>query len=348
MEDNNSTTIENIPMRIFKYYSFDPSYNKDRLTGNVYLASPLDFNDPNDCQLEVVNNTNSISNDEDWIKGKLMGLNISTDLDGIVSKLKTDDKETVEMVRKKQLENLGVLCLTQTYDNNIIWGYYTNNKGFCIEYDRELIITRLVIGFVNNLSWEKTLHLFKNKNYYCNPESRGTFADKKRIERANELFKTSEAESLTNDYLRDKNIDEKLCFLRNIYIKRFGGDLIKYADQNETHTPTLFYDRNAKSLKSKYYTKSKEWENEKEYRLTFSLGGRMVINLGVDCIKSISVSCNISILQIFEITSILSDNKMHNIDFIQMVKVGTCLKEKKIDVNELMKVYAKFASELKK
>lgn len=46
--------ILHLPKRLFKYYSFNEKYNNKRFLGDVYFASPFDFNDPCDCQREVV------------------------------------------------------------------------------------------------------------------------------------------------------------------------------------------------------------------------------------------------------------------------------------------------------
>lgn len=74
--------IEELPSKIYKYYSFNQDLNKKRVTGYIYLASPLDFNDPYDCQLAVVNN---VEDKEDlWIKRKLKELDIKEDLDSII------------------------------------------------------------------------------------------------------------------------------------------------------------------------------------------------------------------------------------------------------------------------
>ena len=47
--------IFNLPPRLFKYYAYDSQLNAKRLSGEVYLACPYDFNDPCDCQREVIN-----------------------------------------------------------------------------------------------------------------------------------------------------------------------------------------------------------------------------------------------------------------------------------------------------
>lgn len=334
--------VEVLPSRLFKYYAFDSTLNQSRLTGSVYLASPWDFNDPNDCQLEVHNNVNSIKCNDDWIKSKLLEVGITTDLDNKVNRLRSNDLDVVKEVRSKQLEKLGVLCLTESHDNNIIWGYYTNNKGFCVEYDRDLIVKRIIIGFINNLSWEQTERLFVNKEYSKEPIKRDKTISRDRLEMVQKLFVFIDIKSITNNFLRDKDKNEQLYFIQNLYLKRFGCGHIDYSETPSITTPTLFYDKNSEAIKVKYYTKSIEWKNEQEYRLTMSLGGRMIINIGKDCIKSIRLGCNISIVHLFEIISILYKNDMTHIELISMHKDGNKLSEIKLDVNNLIEIYNHF------
>ena len=38
-------------------------------------------------------------------------------------------------IRKKQIENVGIICLTNTPLSILMWAYYAENEGYCIEYD---------------------------------------------------------------------------------------------------------------------------------------------------------------------------------------------------------------------
>ena len=105
----------NLPSRLFKYYSYDSKLNAQRLAGEVYLASPYDFNDPCDCQREVINNTKAriAAKGEDWLKQKMHELDYDNiDSQNIASSLLNDDSRVKE-VHRRMLERLGILCLMQ-------------------------------------------------------------------------------------------------------------------------------------------------------------------------------------------------------------------------------------------
>ena len=51
--------ILNLPPKLFKYYRYDSDLNEKRLKGEVFLATPFDFNDPCDCQRDVINNSSA-------------------------------------------------------------------------------------------------------------------------------------------------------------------------------------------------------------------------------------------------------------------------------------------------
>lgn len=133
-----------VPNRLFKYYKYDDMYNESRILGHVFLASPLNFNDPMDCQPDVENNTINVydkDENDDRLKKKLQELGyIGKDkIDKVSKELRGNvgNEDSVNEVHKKQLRKFGVLCLTETHDNILMWGYYASNGGICIEYDTE-------------------------------------------------------------------------------------------------------------------------------------------------------------------------------------------------------------------
>lgn len=109
--------IQDIPERLFKYYAFDDKYNSDRLSGKVFLSNPYSFNDPSDCRLGATNNYQSMGKNENWLAEKLkeVGLDPETYLDKVID----DEKDAVKLVWKKQLEKVGILCLSQEPANKL-------------------------------------------------------------------------------------------------------------------------------------------------------------------------------------------------------------------------------------
>lgn len=332
----------------YKYYAFDRAYNKSRLTGDIYLASPLQFNDPYDCQIDVINNSvEKDEEDENWLSNKLTQLEYNeSDKERIIKGLKSDDQLIVKGVHKKQLEKNGIFCLTANKCNITMWAYYANHTGFCIEYDTDKLTKRIVIEFINKLSLSVTKHLFNVKEYNLEPleraKKKGRENDyKERINKARKLF--PENSEINNIYLKsNKSQTEVLYFIQNIFIKRVFSDLVEYnLDLIDNEKPYLFNRGDNSSLK--YYHKLPIWSNEDEYRYFVSLGGRTLINIGKDCIKSVTVGVNISASELFEIVGILNEAGMADVPICKMIKGEKGLESIELDYTQLHKQYEQYA-----
>lgn len=137
------TSMEDLPNNLYKYYKYDVQYNEKRLTGEIFFNRPSNFNDVFDAQHEVVNNIDAFQNYSE-IKKRLEEIGYSNSSD-IISKLKGVEGEKYKMeVRKKQIEHVGITCLTNTPLSILMWAYYTENNGYCIEYDINVIRENIV------------------------------------------------------------------------------------------------------------------------------------------------------------------------------------------------------------
>lgn len=292
-----------LPARLFKYYRYDDKLNAKRLTGEVYLATPFDFNDPCDCQRDVINNARQRESEKGtgWLLKKLIELGYTKAEASVRAKsLLVDDTFKYE-VYKRQLERVGILCLTPNHADTLMWGYYANNDGYCIEYDTEKIVQRLVLGFVNKLDYPTTRRLYQADTYENDPLTRNrniTDEQKKSLSK----FDSSSILKITNPFLNELTEKPKaLNFVKNIYLKRFAGQNIQYYITPDGAPSTLFYDKNDARSTSKYYKKTKTWKHEDEFRIVVSLGGRFIINVGNDCIKNIYLGCNMRTEKVMEI-----------------------------------------------
>lgn len=299
-----------VPDRIFKYYSYNSDLNVKRLSGEIFLSSPLDFNDPCDCQRNIENNAAKKLKDNgiEWLVGKMEELGITgADALKYVASLVTCDTY-LEEVYRKQLEHLGVFCVTTSCDDTLMWGYYANNEGFCIEYDAERLLQKIVIGFINSMSYLQTKSLYKDKRYYLNPINRNQSHKKhaENVELANSLFAPICLESLKNDYLA--SVEEKDCllnFVKNIYLKRVVAEPVKYKEKIHESMPTLFFDETKGASLEKYFVKTKRWKHEHEFRIVVSLGGKKVVALGADMIKSVYFGCRMKNERIVKLVYLL-------------------------------------------
>ena len=310
---NREFNIFKLPNRLFKYYSYDSKLNSKRLSGEIYLASPYDFNDPCDCQREVINNSRDRVDAKgiDWIKRKMKELDFN-EVEGyeIAQSLLTDDSK-VKLVRRKMLEKLGILCLTSTQSETLMWGYYANNDGICIEYDVNKIVRNIIIGFINNMSYTTTRFLYEDEKYYQIPEQRTPSLKKQHIKVVNKTIRQIDIKLITNKFLNEQNnILNVLNFARNIYLKRvYAKSIIYNISPNGSPVP-LFFDRNNAISESKYFKKTKIWKHENEFRFIVSLGGRMPINIGRDCIKNVYLGCNMSNERVVAIAFLMAKNNL--------------------------------------
>ena len=286
----------NMPSRLFKYYGYNSKLTKQRLSGEVYLACPFDFNDPCDCQREVQNNSNERvkTKGDAWLKIKLQELGYDESESGEVAYSLLNGNDMLEEVRNKQLQRVGILCLTSNSSNSLMWGYYANNEGFCIEYDTTKIIKGIVFGFINTMDYETTRHLYTNEKYFQLPEQKTRDLQQAFWNKAME-FKESDLKRIKNTFLSEQDEKlNKLNFVRNIFLKRVYAQSITYGVSPDGSPSLLFFDRADKRSMSKYYKKTKTWAHEGEFRIIVSLGGRKVIKLGIDCIKNVYLGCNMT------------------------------------------------------
>ena len=305
--------IFNLPPRLFKYYAYDGKLNQKRLSGEVYLACPFDFNDPCDCQREVINNTNErvAIKGQDWLVQKMQELEFNIDESKeIATSLQTDDTN-LKKVHNRMLERLGILCLTGTQSDTLMWGYYASNEGICIEYDSNKIVRNIVIGFVNKMSYTTTRHLYEMDKYYKFPEQRTPALQASILAKAKDIIKQADVKRVTNRFLEEQDNElNVLNFLRNVFLKRIYAQSIIYSISPDGSPSPLFFNRGDKNSETKYFKKTRTWQHEEEFRFILSLGGRTAINIGKDCIKNIYLGCNMSNDRIAAITYLMAKNKL--------------------------------------
>lgn len=352
--------ICHLPDQLFKFYRFDPQFNESRLKGEIYLPNALQFNDPLDCRIDVLNNTKGKVTEfclDGWLDHKLRELNFRGKYyrEDIGNKLLNDDRETVQLVWQKQLERMGILCLTPKIDNILMWGYYTDNKGFCIEYNTENLIHDIVIGYVNALEYDITQHLYEKREYKNDPyviKSYELLDDQKLIvDRYANLFTNKDIELITNDWLRNQEnepIENKKNFLMNILCQRMGADSISYDAEKHTNPPKLFLDDNKESIISKYYRKNSIWRHEKEFRITCSLGGMKLIKLcSSNWIKSIHLGCYMDRFSMLQIAYLLYKHRLTDIPVFRMYKNDKQgLSKVAVDLSKLKNSFKKIDREM--
>ena len=121
------------PNTFFKYYALN-DYSVDALIHTyIYASHPNQLNDTIDCSEMLLE-----FDDIEYIRPTLEG-------HPYFANLKDDELLTVENKAFAQkafttliYQKLGILSLSSTPHNDLLWAYYTNNHGFCIEFDVSL------------------------------------------------------------------------------------------------------------------------------------------------------------------------------------------------------------------
>ena len=168
------------PKELIKFYSVTQNSVNALTNGYLWATNPFDFNDPFDCPIQLWNSTSFANNLFDR-----------------------------EIFYKTRLATLGIICLNEfsLKDQDVLWGYYTNQEGFAIKFNSHHLINNWGFPF-------KVDYLKKSKLDYFNLDMLESPIDvfpmflrwstqKKRVwKNENEwrfIFSNLEADSLTID-----------------------------------------------------------------------------------------------------------------------------------------------------
>jgi hypothetical protein len=107
----NGTPIISVPKYLYKYFAIN-EFSLDSLeNGYIYLSNPKDFNDPFDC------NRNLIAEKQKELK----------------------DWQYVE--RLNDISNIGISCFSENGTEPLLWSHYANSyHGFCLKFNVESLI----------------------------------------------------------------------------------------------------------------------------------------------------------------------------------------------------------------
>jgi hypothetical protein len=158
-----------------------------------------------------------------------------------------------------------------------------------------------------------------------------------------------DVKQISNRFLLEQ-CDElsSLNFARNIFCKRVYAKSIIYNVEPDGSPAPLFFDRGYASSETKYFKKTKTWKHEKEFRFIISLGGRMPINLGKECIKNIYLGCNMSNERIAAIALLMIKHKLQS-GLYKMRRLKNCgLAPQKIKLGKYKSNIESFEKELAK
>lgn len=143
---------ENYPKIIYKYRSWSNKYHKDILLKNqVYLSSPIEFNDPFDCKIPknflLINTLEKVEKYVNDVFERQRDFFITRGLN--IENEKIEYTKTLQNIQKFQKEreelefpmidnHYGVLCMSAKWNSILMWSHYGDyHKGFCIGFNEE-------------------------------------------------------------------------------------------------------------------------------------------------------------------------------------------------------------------
>lgn len=106
------------PEKIFKFYSLSLYSLASLYDGYFYQANPKSFNDPFDCNINLIGYENNYT-----------------------------QNFNLDSVKRNDISNIGISCFTEEIDNPLMWGHYTSQyNGFVLEFHPHLFQGRIEKG----------------------------------------------------------------------------------------------------------------------------------------------------------------------------------------------------------
>ena len=114
--------------KLFKYYSLNLFNVEALLNHYFYLSDPGNFNDPFDCNINLIEDVERI--------------------------------KKFETVKRNKYKNIGIASFSETINNHLMWAHYTNNyNGFALEFMGDGIKVNLNIEKVKRHTLTRVIYL---------------------------------------------------------------------------------------------------------------------------------------------------------------------------------------------
>ncbi|MBL4754081.1 MAG: DUF2971 domain-containing protein [Flavobacteriales bacterium] len=157
---------------IHKYADFETAYNILN-SSSFKFTCPLDFNDPFDCNLEVLD-FSPTKESEELVRESIKRIPQGTEelKESVVTEILDSPEEFRKMYRqiiKAKIKRSGVTCFSKSYENTLMWSHYANkHQGVCLEFNSELDIDNILktqqVGIFVNVDYEPVDKINYNEN----------------------------------------------------------------------------------------------------------------------------------------------------------------------------------------
>ena len=140
-----------VPSRLYKYQPFNAQTLANLKQASIWFSAPINFNDPYDCALSVVDPDKLTDADFmralDYVRSrKQMSEKLKAEMcpDGVPTPAFRESvvksvRRVYDERKKVQLEQRGVACFSEHSTDIMMWSHYADgHRGFCLEFDTSL------------------------------------------------------------------------------------------------------------------------------------------------------------------------------------------------------------------
>jgi len=246
------------PKKIYKYEPMSIQALRNLKSQAIYFNSPLNFNDPFDCNTDVklrVPYEDEVPYILEFLREELEGHPKLSEIENhSTGELAAMGMVLAENMLKeranKVFKSKGVCCFSETNDNLLMWSHYASSaKGFCLEFDssNEPFDKLLPVEYVDNppeLDYQKVFSIdsmyFLNA-LFCTKSSHWSYEKEWRVlhNEVNKVYHYSK-ESLTGVYFGpeiDQDITEIICLI--IQGQNPGAKFYKGARSSDSYKVTF-------------------------------------------------------------------------------------------------------------
>ncbi len=120
-----------IPDVLYRYSAFSENAISSLTNKTVWFANPRSFNDPFDCRFSILE-----SSPKSFKMPAKLGAEIMVEKFNAYKKGEEyDSSKEYRYKLEKALTEIGVLCLSSSNDNMLMWSHYADKqKGFCLGF----------------------------------------------------------------------------------------------------------------------------------------------------------------------------------------------------------------------
>ncbi|MBT6050080.1 MAG: DUF2971 domain-containing protein [Candidatus Scalindua sp.] len=122
---------KDIPSVLYKYSAFSANSIASLINKRIWFADPRSFNDPFDCCFSILGSSPKKLKMPASLGTEIMVEHFNANLKGE----EYDSQKEYRYKLEKALIDIGVLCLSSSNDNMLMWSHYADNhQGFCLGF----------------------------------------------------------------------------------------------------------------------------------------------------------------------------------------------------------------------